>query len=456
MVFLYILKYKINKGFKDHYNISMGKLLTLNNSELSKFEEMINDDIIVFEDIQASKIWVNWDGKIFTIRPRSVSSDPINLIDLAIQNYYNPAIKYFESFSDRIKGLMPKKWYFCFEFFPDSQPANIEYSKVPKNGLVLTSIYKSGKYEVNLDEVEEFSRLFEVDCLPIIFQGKLTEKMKEGIKYFLNTSENDLEYVFGEKSFSFFFYKILNPSISNSFLMDDGDFQKNIEKLVIRSKNGDLSFEILNPLYQKISSDNSTEFTDVYTLILVNFLNFCQSLNISDIKIKANRRDDSYIYLISKIFNLYISDIKDDLLNFEFSIPKFFDKDKFRINRNLILNKSTIDIIEESEKLEYIYKVVLGSFNKKKKKPIGIFTENTILTFNKLVDEIQMVIDDHLNKMREVQITKSGLMDFNDFFDIKYDVDGSKDVYPQVWDEMEKSTSKKKGKKSKGKLPDSK
>ncbi len=105
---------------------------------------------------------------------------------------------------------------------------------------------------------------------------------------------------------------------------------------------------------------------------------------------------------------------------------------------------------------KYIYKVVLGSFNKKKKKPIGIFTENTILTFNKLVDEIQMVIDDHLNKMREVQITKSGLMDFNDFFDIKYDVDGSKDVYPQVWDEMEKSTSKKKGKKSKGKLPDSK
>ena len=60
--------------------------------------------------------------------------------------------------------------------------------------------------------------------------------MKEGIKYFLNTSEKDLEYVFGEKSFSFFFYKILNPNSEGSFLMND-DFQKNLQKIVIRTKS---------------------------------------------------------------------------------------------------------------------------------------------------------------------------------------------------------------------------
>jgi hypothetical protein len=55
-----------------------------------------------------------------------------------------------------------------------------------------------------------------------------TDKMVEAIKYFINTSEEDLEYIFGEKSFTFFFYKLLNPLSQNSFLMNN-DFQKNIE-----------------------------------------------------------------------------------------------------------------------------------------------------------------------------------------------------------------------------------
>jgi hypothetical protein len=51
--------------------------------------------------------------------------------------------------------------------------------------------------------------------------------MVEAIKYFINTSEEDLEYIFGEVIY-FFFYKLLNPLSQNSFLMNN-DFQKNIE-----------------------------------------------------------------------------------------------------------------------------------------------------------------------------------------------------------------------------------
>lgn len=427
----------------------MGKLITLNkSSDESLINDIFNGEVLVYEDIQASKIWVNWNGKEFTIKPKSISSDPLNLIDLAIQNYYNPAINYFNSLDNRIKGLIPKKWFFCFEYFPDQTPANIEYQRVPKNNLVLTNIYKSGKYECKIDEIEEYSRLLGVESMPIIFQGNLSDGMKEAIKYFLSTSENDLEYVFGEQSFSFFFYKILNPSSENSFLMNEGEFQKNVQKIIIRVNNTDTSFEVLNPLYQRISNENSTEYTDVYTLILLNFLNFCQSIDLEEIKIKGSKRDECYIYLVSKLYNIYISDVKEDLLNFEFTIPDFFNKEKFKINTELIKNKVTKELIEDSEKLEYIYKVILGSLNKKKKKPIGIFTENTVLVFNKFVDEISTKIDNHLNKLREIQITNSGLLDFGDFFEIQFDKDGSGDVYPEVWDDMEKARSyKKKGKK---------
>jgi hypothetical protein len=422
----------------------MSKLITLNGEDSQFLEKIFSEEVLVYEDIQASKIWINWDGKSITIKPKSVSSDPLNLVDLAIQNYYNPAINYFQNLEARVKGLMPKNWSFCFEFFPDNQPANIVYERLPKNNLVLTCIWKSGKYEYNVDELLEFSRLFDVDCLPIIFQGNLTEEMKEAIKYFLSTSEGDLEYVFGEKSFAYFFYKILNPASENSFLME-GDFQKNLQKIIIRANGDQTSFEILNPLYERISGENSTEFTDVYTLILVNFLNFCQSVSIEDIKIKGERKDESYIYLICKLFNMYISDVKEDISNFEFTIPEFFNKEKFKINKELIRNKLTREIIEESEKLEYVFKVVLGSFNKKKKKPIGIFSQNTVDIFNKFVDKIDHLIDNHLGKIREVEISKAGLVDFGEFLDIKYDVDGQGEVYPEVWDDIqaERDTKKK-------------
>jgi len=436
----------------------MSKLITLNgidNQEL--LNELFSDEIIVLEDIEGSKIWVNWNGEEFTIKPKSIHNDPINLIDLAMQNYYNPAMNYFNSLDIRVKGLLNKKWSFCFEFFPDQNPGNIQYSRVPKNNLVLTSINKGGnKYEFVIDEIDEYSRLFNVDMIPVVFQGTLSERMVEAIKYFVNTSEEDLEYIFGEKSFAFFFYKILNPNSQNSFLMED-EFQTNIEKLIIRSKNKDISFELLNPLYKKISDVNTTDFTDIYTLILVNFLNFCQSVDITEIKLKGERKDDTYIYLMCKLFNIYISEVKQDLLDFDFIIPEFYDKEKFKVNTEMISNKLTREYIEESDKLEYIFKCIISSFSKKRKKPIGVFTDNTVILFNNFVDSINDCIDRYFNRLHEVELTRAGLVDFGEFFDLKgVDVDGDNQVYPDIYDEFEKGvdTTKKKGKG--GKMPLSK
>ena len=408
----------------------MSKLVTLNGSnDENLINNLFDSEITIFEDIQGSKIWVNWDGNEFTIKPKSIGNEPINLIDLAMQNYYNPAINYFNSLDQRVKSLLNKKWSFCFEYFPDNQPGNIEYSKVPKNNLVIAAINKSGKYEFSVDELDEYARLFDVDMIPILFQGKLTERMKEAIKYFINTSDDDLEYIFGEKSFAFFFYKILNPNSTGSFLMEE-DFQKNLEKLIIRSNNKDISFELLNPLYKRISDNNSTDFVEIYTLILIN--------------------------LISKLFNIYVSEVKQDLIEFDFVVPEFFDKDKFKINTELINNKLTKEYIKENSKLEYIFKVILGSFNKKRKKPIGLFTDNTVILFNKFVDDVNTYIEKYLNKTQEVELTRAGLLDFGDFFEIKYDQDAEGEVYPDVYSEFEKGVpeeKKKKGGKGGGKMP---
>ena len=432
----------------------MKNLKTLNELETENFlNSIFKSEITIFEDIQGSKIWVNWDGDKFQIKPKSINSESINLIDLAMQNYYNPAIDYFNSLDLRVKSLLNRKWWFCFEYFPDNQPANIEYDKVPKNKLILTTIFKNGKYDMNIEEIDEYSRLLNVDMIPVIFNGILTEKMKEAIKYFLNTSEEDLEYVFGDKSFTFFFYKILNPLSENSFLMN-GDFQKNIEKLIIRSQGNDVSFQLLNPLYKKMNDSNKTDYVEIYSLLIINFLNFCQSVNLDDLKLKGYKRDEIYINLISKLYNFYLSDVKEDLISFDFNIPEFFDKEKFKINKELISNKMTKSYISENPKLEYIFKIILSSFNIKRKKAIGLFSENTVKLFNLFVDKINGIIDMHLNKTIEIELTRTGLLDFDEYIDFKVDTDASGQIYPDIFDEIQKGEEEEKKKKGKGgKIP---
>jgi len=423
----------------------MGRIITLNESkeDNSTLDELFSKEIVIFEDVQGSKIYVNWDGENFTIKPKSLNSEPINIVDLALQRYYNKAINFLYSLDDRVKSLLPKNWYFCFEYFPDNQPGNINYDYIPKNNLILTGILKGKKFNYLIDELREYSNLLSTDYLPIIFKGKLNEIQIEAIKYFINTSMTDLDYVFGENNFAFFFYKLLNPKSDSSFLMKD-KFQDNIEKIIIRLDGKDKSFQILNPLYQRFSESNSTDFTEIYSLLLVNFLDYCQLIDLDSIPITGDRRDVMYINLISRLYNMYMKDIKEDIEKFEFTIPKFFDKDKFKINIELIDNKLTRDYIDDNPKFEYLYKVILGSFSKERNKPIGLFNENTLELFNKFIRKINKKIDNSLNKLHEDELAQHGLLDFDKYYNIKYDIDGAGEVYPDVYTEFEEPTSKKK------------
>ena len=69
-----IVIYK-NKRLKVNYNSDMGKIVTLNGVESENIlNDIFDNDIIVYEDIQGSKIWVNWNGKEFTIKPKSLNN----------------------------------------------------------------------------------------------------------------------------------------------------------------------------------------------------------------------------------------------------------------------------------------------------------------------------------------------------------------------------------------------
>ena len=424
----------------------MTQIVKLNEQPNNLLELLKNKELLIYEDIQGSQIFVRWNGYKFVIKPKSINNPELNFVDLAIQKFYNQVFQYLHTLPEYVTNLLSTNWWFCFEYFPDSQPAHIKYKRLPKNNLILTCIVKGTKYKYNYNEIIEYSKLFDVDHLPIIFRGKLNETQLEIINLFLHTSEDDLEYVFNENNFAYFFYKILNPSFENSFLMDD--FNDNIEKIIIRiSGNDEYSFELLNPYYEKMKLNNSTEYMETYSLILLNFLEFLQLIDLNNIKLKEITKDELYIEYISLIFNEYVENIKKDLDNWNISIPSFFEEDKFRINTYLLKNRKTIDYIKSNGKIEYLFKLILGSFNKKKKKPIGIFNEKTLELFNTEVDKISKFLDDTLKINREYLLRNNDLLNFNDYFNIKYDTDADKQIYPDVdklMSEIPSSEDKKK------------
>ncbi len=428
----------------------MTKIIKLNNNPEDFIGILKEKELLIYEDIQGAQIFVRYDGKKFIIKPKSVNSEELNFIDLAIQNFYNEAFIYLHTLPNYVTNLLSPTWWFCFEYFPDNQPAHIKYKKTPKNNLILTCIVKGHKYVYNYEEINEYAKLFDVDPLPVIFKGNLNSKQLEIISLFLNTSKNDLNFVFGEENFAYFFYKLLNPAINHSFLMND--FNSNLEKIIIKiDNNSEYSFELLNPQYEKMRLTNKTEYLENYTIILLNFLEFLQIKNFKDIKLINITKDELYIELICNIFNEYIKDIKKDIEEWEIAIPSFFEDDKFRINTELIKNDKTKDFIKSNSKIEYMFKVILGSFNKKRNKTLGIFNKKTLEHFNSEIESISRHLDRVLKINREYYLQKHDLLDFKDYFKINYNTDASGMIYPDVYDtiiddlEGEDKKKKKKG-----------
>lgn len=425
----------------------IAKIKTLDNSV--EFVNILKDkELLIYEDVQGSKIYVNWTGEKFIIKPKSVKNEALNFVDLAVQKFYNQAYHYLNTLPNYVTELLNTKWWYCFEYFPDEKPAHIEYSRIPKNNLILTCVVKNKKYIYEYDELLEYSKLFNVEPLPVVFKGKLSNKQLEIIELYLNTNEEDLKYVFDEENFAYFFYKILNPRMDSSFLMQD-EFNDNLEKIVIKiNGKSKYSFEILNPLYKRMELTNNSEHVEIYSIILLDFLNFCQLITLDKYKMNKITKDELYIDLISDLFNEYMNNNFKNIEEWEFVIPPFFKDDKFKINQNLITNEETLSYIKSSDKIEYVFKSILSSFNKMKKKPIGVFDDTTLVNFNLFIKKINETIDKKLKINREYELQKSDLKNFRDYFDLKYDVDSNGDIYIQdFYSEFEKSDDKKKKKK---------
>jgi hypothetical protein len=49
-------------------------------------------------------------------------------------------------------------------------------------------------------------------------------------------------------------------------------FQSNLEKIIISIEDKQMTFQLLNPLYKKLNGGSSSEHVEIYSLILISFM----------------------------------------------------------------------------------------------------------------------------------------------------------------------------------------
>ena len=375
--------------------------------------DLLNDYIIVTEKLSGSSFAFerHANGLQFF---KGTSQKPINLVDRTLMMYYEPAIAHIKAalphgHAQLSPGFerVPEGWRFCFQYFVHNEPGVIKYTKLPKNNLVLTHIHvkgPNGKVAKIIDDprvIRDWAQAFDVTPLQPFFTGHLTDEQKAEIREFISIPVEDQEELFGTESFAEYLMQVLNPGITATTL--HGSLKDPIDSLIfkfVKPGNGKtVSARVIDPYAKTLMKEREPiDFrrapADINEIILLDLLAFIEERGVKQSDAMSGTPEERYIELVSNLFNDYVKQQGNSLEGVKFDRPDFSTAPEFAINLDLVPNKTTRQLVSDSESLADLYKVMLGSLRKRRdpERAGAVMTKSVVADFNHLVDKISAII----------------------------------------------------------------
>jgi hypothetical protein len=388
-------------------------------------ENLFNSYVTVNEKMDGSAFMFERDvetGKfIFYKRDQR---NPITMVDRTLMKYYEKPILYIESLPIHIIKEIPRGWKFGLEYFSNPNPVEIAYDRIPKNNLILS--YVKPKEDSDSEQITDkkkldvWANLIGVEIPPIIFQGILSAEQKSMILDFLRTPFDKLVNEYKTKSFVRFMLGVLNPEIKSSALNNDLD--KPIEGIVFRfssdsnNKGEVILSKMVDPVFTEIAKSRSSKKSeeipsDFLGITILDVMNFILDRGIENFKVKGDSEDKRYISFISDVFSKFLEEYGYKYKGANFQEPDYLKKEEFRLNRDMIADPRVMKWIEDDDSYESLFKLILNSFRKIKKRTDGIITPGIIDQFNMLVSNI----DTAVRKKKYIKANESNIPSFLDF-----------------------------------------
>jgi hypothetical protein len=363
--------------------------------------EKLNATRFCFERTEKGLVFYKKDGKITSI-------------DRTMSSLYEAPIRFIESLPKEDLEKLPIGYKYGLRFFHTTKPANITYDKLPLNGLVLTDI-KSPKGKV-IDDVSilnGISDLLRVEKPPIIWYGELDQAQKTHLLDYLRTPENELIKRFNTDSFTKYIVSILNPQLKSTALKND--VEKPIDSIIFKFMNKDgtdiTHAKVIDPVITQINrtNDEEREPQDMYGIILSDLAEYIKVTGLQKYGLKTIGEEDRYIELINEIYKQYIKRNGYKYEGIEVDPLSFASVPEFDLNTGLIDDDKVRELIKDSTINKHIYKILLSSFSKPKKKPSGTVTQI-------LLDDVADIIKKMKKKIKNVNVGESSFPTFEDYF----------------------------------------
>lgn len=359
-------------------------------------------------------------------------SNPITKIDRTISKYYEKPIQYIESLPPHIIEKIPRGWRFGMEYFSNTKPVEISYDHLPKNNLILSYVHEKdefGKVKRTIQERESldtWADLIGIERPPIIFQGRLNPEQKVEILDFLNTRFSSLIEKFKTTSFVSFIISVLNKDLEKTAL--NNDIEKDIEGIVFRF--GDIKKEeepilakMVDPIFTQLAREKSKnqrakQPSDFLGLTILDVMNFILESGIDSFKVKGDSEDSRYVSFMTDVFVRFVNDNYDRYKGADFQEPEYLKREEFRLNTGMIKDERAIRIMKKDDSFESLFKLMLNSFRKIRKRSGGIVTDDIMEQFNMIIKDI----DSYIEKPRDGKVNESDIKSFLDFKNENSDV----------------------------------
>ena len=378
-----------NKKGKDFINNLFNSYVTVN-------EKMDGSAFVFDRDLETGR---------FNFYKRD-QRNPITLVDRTLMKYYEIPIQYIESLPPHIIKDIPRGWKFGLEYFANIKPVEIAYDRLPKNNLILSYVHtksENGKPSATIQDKEKldtWADLLGVERPPIVFQGYLNKEQKDKILDFLRTPFEELVSEYKTRSFVRYIIGVLNPEAQASALNNDLD--KPIEGIVFRFGEEDGESEpilskMVDPVFTEMAKEKSKKKieekpSDFLGITILDVMNFILERGVDSFGVSGNTDDERYISFISDVFAKFLEEYGYKYKGADFQEPDYLKKDEFRLNKPLIKDKRVLSYLESDDSYESLFKLILNSFRKIKKRAGGIITAGIIDQFNLLVGDIQRVV----------------------------------------------------------------
>ncbi len=382
-----------------------------NSIEEDLFQNLLKQRCLVTEKIQASSLYVRRKDNLLEFY-KSGKVEPLNKIDRTIVSYYEKGIGHFKALPENQIEQLPSDWKFGFDYMTRNKTVDIEYDKVPKNSLILNHIQVLSEDGTQVKKVirdpkilDKWSKVLDVDSPQVIFDGVLGDYQKEKLFNLLKIQLDEAEHLFNDRSFTHRAFNIFNESIHSSTL--NSDLNKEIDGLVLTFIDGKniKNFKFQSPL--KENKQEERKSSDSYQIAVLRLVEYFNNFDFNTIKLEKEDTVERYIELLSAAFNLFVSENIKSFIGVDFNKASFANDPEFDLNPKFIQNLETYKLIDDSKELSELFKIMLGTFRKKKVKENSIIGGDVYFTLNNIIENIR-------NRVFEI-VDENDIMDFNTF-----------------------------------------